>query len=1185
MDPVRLAVRQPVSVFVGVILVMLAGVVALTRLPIALTPTVEDTVVSVRTFWEGASPEEIEQNVIDAQEERLLGLSDLVQMTSTSSQGFGRIRLQFATGVDKDAALREVAQKLDEVPSYPENVDRPVIEATDPENRDYIAWIVLSCSDPDVDVRQFRDFALDRIEPVLERVPGIAEINVLGGRERELQLLVDPVRLAERGITPGRFAEVIRDVNRNVSAGEVAVGKRDLRLRTVSQYATPEEVEATVITEAPGGAIRIGDVAEAVLSYKDPSDFVRSRGRPVIAINAERELDSNVIEVMAGLKQAIAELNAPGGLLEAESSRLGLAGDGLRLEQVYDQTVYIDDALALVRGNIWIGGGLAIAVLVLFLRSLRPVSIIALAIPISVIGAVVAMVAMGRSINVISLAGMAFAVGMVVDNAIVVLENIYRHLEMGKDRRRAAIEGAREVWGAVLAATLTTIAVFVPILLIEAEAGQLFRDIALAICAAVALSLLVSITLIPTVAARLLRPARRRSKASATGSAKAPAPAPAPRGIAGLIAGGIHAMLGSRLASIAVIAVLTVASIGGSALMRPDADYLPAGNRNLSFGLMIPPPGYNLEQREELGRRVESMIRPFWEAGQAIDDPAEYARRTAALPQIPTFDFAAGAPGPSVTPPSIENYFVVAFENILFHGSISDDPRRVRDVVALMNHAAGGAATPGVISFAFQVPLFQLGGNTGSAIKLQLSGADLEQVKGVATQLFMALGQRYGFQSVQPDPANFSLRTPEIRVEPDLVRLSELGLRVSDVALAVAVMGDGALVDEFSVEGETIDLTVIAGEDFRGGGMSRLESLPIATPAGRVVTLGSVATVRPVEAPQEIARVGRQRSVSLQITPPPGVPLEAVMNELESMVAGMRASGAMPAAVRSEVAGSAGKLREVQRALLGDGTIAGTIGSSAALALLVVYLLLCVLFQDFLRPLVIMFSVPLATLGGFLGLAAVHWWSLRDPYMPVQNLDVLTMLGFVLLIGVVVNNAILIVHQAGNFLRGESDVDASDLLAGGGRMTPRLAITLSVRSRVRPIFMGTLTSVGGMLPLVLMPGSGSELYRGLGSVVVGGLVVSTVFTLVLVPLLLGLVMRETPAESGVAGESGESGGEDDPPASPPPTGRVRPRDTAAGTAAAPATDRPVAADPSADPTVGSAAPVAAAVSDGPSRPA
>jgi HAE1 family hydrophobic/amphiphilic exporter-1 len=1139
-DPVRLAVRQPVTVIVGIVLIMLAGIVALSRLPIALTPTVQDTIVTVTTFWEGASPEEVEQNVIDKQEERLFGVSDLVQMTSTSSQGFGRIRLQFATGVDKDAALREVAQKLDEVPTYPDNVDQPVIEASDPENRDYIAWVVLKSSDPDVDVREFRDFAIDRIEPALERVPGIAEINVLGGRERELQLRVDPVRLAERGITPSRFADVIRDVNRNVSAGEMAVGKRDLRLRTVSQYATTDEVEATVITDGPGGAVRVGDVAEAVLAYKEPTSFVRSRGRPVIAINADRELDSNVIEVMAALQATIAELNAPGGLLAAESARLGLAGEGLKLEQVYDQTVYIDDALALVRSNIWIGGALAIGVLIIFLRSIRSVGIIALAIPISVIGAVVAMVALGRSINVISLAGMAFAVGMVVDNAIVVLENIFRHLEMGKDRRQAAIDGAREVWGAVLAATLTTIAVFVPILLIESEAGQLFRDIALAICAAVALSLIVSITLIPMAGARLLKAPKKRAakgrgkaKGQAGNAAAVAVPEAAGRqGIAGVIAGFVHLLLGSRLASLAIIFVLTAASVAGTVYLRPASDYLPTGNRNLSFGLMIPPPGYNLEQREEIGRRVEDVIRPFWEAGQMIDEPAEYDRLVAALPEIPTFNFAAGAPGPPVTPPSLENYFFVSFENILFHGAISDEPRRVPDVVALMNNATGGQAAPGVIAFAFQVPLFQLGGNTGSAIKLQLSGADLEQVKGVATQLFLAIGGKYGFQSVQPDPANFTLRTPEIRVEPDLVRLSELGLGVRDVALAVQVVGDGAIVDEFSVGGETIDLKVIAGEAVGRNGMEDLLSLPIATPSGRVVTLGSVARVLPVEAPQEIARVGRQRSVSLQVTPPVGVPLEAVVRELETMVADLRASGAMPASIRSEVAGSAGKLREVQQALLGDGTLAGTIGSSLVLALMVVYLLMCVLFQNFLRPLVIMFSVPLATLGGFLGLAVVHWWSIKDPYSPIQNLDVLTMLGFVLLIGVVVNNAILIVHQAGNFLEGRADVNAADLAAWGGSMTPRTAIAMSVRSRVRPIFMGTLTSVGGMLPLVLMPGAGSELYRGLGSVVVGGLVMSTVFTLLLVPLLLGFVLRPVkdkapsvrPAAAGAAAKPQTGGG-------------------------------------------------------------
>ncbi|MFK7960406.1 MAG: efflux RND transporter permease subunit [Phycisphaerales bacterium] len=1099
MDPVRLAVSQPVTVIVGVILILLAGTVALTRLPIALTPNVQDTIVTVRTFWEGASPEEIEQNVVDKQEERLLGLSNLVQITSSSAQDTGVVRLVFRTGVSKEEALREVAQKLDEVPDYPENVDQPVIEATDPENRDYIAWVVLACTDPDVDVREFRDFAIDRIEPRLERVPGIAEINVLGGREREMQIRVDPMRLAERGITPTRFAQVIQDVNRNVSAGQVADGKRDYRMRLVSQYASAREIEATVIERGSGGTVRVGDVATATIAYKEPTSFVRSRGEPVIAINADRELDSNIIEVMAGLRAAIDELNAEDGLLAAESRRIGLDGR-LTLEQVYDQTVYIDQALALVRGNIWVGGGLAVFVLLLFLRSIRSVGIIALAIPISVVGAIVAMVALGRSINVISLAGMAFAVGMVVDNAIVVLENIFRHLEMGKPPPQAAIDGASEVWGAVLASTLTTVAVFVPILLIQDEAGQLFRDIALAICAAVTLSLVVSITLIPTASARILRARRKKAGSGASNG-------PRRNVIADGIAGFVHLLLGSKLVSLGVVAALTIISIIGTQLLRPPADYLPQGNRNLVFGLMIPPPGFNLAHREAIAERVEETMRPYWEAGRAIDRPETYAKLVDELPSVPTFDWMANAPGPDVTPPSVENYFIVSFEGILFHGAISDDERRVVDLQPLFAEATGGDAAPDVIAFAFQVPLFQLGGSTGSAIKLQLSGPDLEAVKAAAGQMFFELGGIYGFQSVQPDPPNFTLRNPEIRVRPDLVRLSELGLDVRDVALAVQVAGDGAIVDEFTESGESIDLKIISADAVDRTVRPMVEAIPIAAPGGRTVTLASVAEVIPVQSPQAIARVGRQRSVTLQITPPPGTPLEQVVSDLGSMIQRYRDDGRLGSSITADIAGSASKLEQVQNALLGDGSIGGTLSSSLVLALIVVYLLMCVLFQDFLRPLVIMFSVPLATLGGFMALFAVFIWSAGDRYAPMQMLDVLTMLGFVLLIGVVVNNALLIVHQATNFLEGRGDLQAGQLARYGGRMTPRAAITLAVRTRVRPIFMSTLTSVGGMLPLVLTPGAGSELYRGLGSVVVGGLIVSTIFTLLLVPLLLGLVMR------------------------------------------------------------------------------
>ncbi|MHC4947343.1 MAG: efflux RND transporter permease subunit [Planctomycetota bacterium] len=1104
MNVVRLAIRQPVTVIVGVLLVLLAGVISLSRLPIQLTPNVESTVVTVSTLWEGASPEEIEQNIVDPQEERLLGVSGLRMLTSTSQQSMGRIRLEFYTGTDIKTAMQEVSDKLREVPDYPENVDEPVILDSDPENRDYIAWIVFSADDPEFDIRVLRDFAVDRIEPVLERVGGIAEINVLGGREREAQIRVDSVMLAQYGITPTRLAQVIRDTNRNISAGQLADGKLDVRLRTIGQYRNLAEIERTVIAHADDGSeVLLRDVAEVALTYKEPTSFVRSKGLPVIAINAEREIGSNVMEVMAGLQAEVDRLNAPGGLLDAEARRRGLSGT-LRLTQVYDQTVYIHDALDLVRTNIWIGGGLAIGVLILFLRSLRSVGIVAAAIPISVVGAVVAMVALGRSINVISLAGMAFAVGMVVDNAIVVLENIFRHLEMGKSPREAAFSGASEVWGAVLASTLTTVAVFVPILLIEEEAGQLFRDIALAICAAVLLSLVVSVTVIPTMAARLLRPVATPDLSSS--------PAAKPRrrrwrlDLSERIGWLVYKACGSVIARLAIIIVLTGVSVGGTILLMPPADYLPQGNRNLVFGLIIPPPGYNIDQMTSMAERIEVTIRPFWEASRAGDEAA-------ALPEVPTFDWMTQQPGDPVVPPPLDNYFLVSFEGILFHGGTSLDPKRVVDLLPLFTHATRAEMVPGVFAFPFQVKLFQLGGSTGSAVKVQLAGPDLDEVTAAASTMYRRLAERYGHGSVQPEPANFSIPGPEIQVRPDLVRLSELGLSTADIGLAVQAAGDGAIVDEYRLGGEAIDLKIIDRNAVGQSSIGNLADLPVAAPGGHVVPLGSVAEIRSVRTPQEIARVGRQRAVSFQVTPPPGEALEAVIGDLEAMFEEARQTGALPPGIATNLAGSASKLQEVRAALLGDGTFIGALSSSLMLALLVVYLLMCVLFQSFLKPLVIMFSVPLATLGGFMALFAVFIWSVTDRYMPMQMMDVLTMLGFVILIGVVVNNAILIVHQSLNFMRGDADI-ARDV---SGALPPRRAIAEAVRTRVRPIFMSTLTSIGGMAPLVLMPGAGSELYRGLGSVVLGGLLVSTVFTILLVPMLLSLVidagdaLRRTPA--------------------------------------------------------------------------
>ncbi|MDF1799038.1 MAG: efflux RND transporter permease subunit [Planctomycetota bacterium] len=1108
MNLIQLAVRQPKTIAVGVILALLGGLMALISVPVQMTPEVKSVVVSVMTFWENASPEEVESDIIDEQEQRLGNLSGLVSMTSTSRAGAGELRLEFETGTDIDMAVSSVAQRLDEVPGYPAGVLQPVIEGLDPETRDYMSWVALSCSDPNFDATTLHDFMERRLVPRLERIEGIAEVGMMGTREKEIHLVVDPSNLARLGITYGELLAVIQENNDNYSGGKLPEGKNDIRVRAVGRFADIEKVGQLVVRRDPAGTVYLSDIAEIREDYKELTTWARARGHVMPFFNFTLEHGANMLETMDGLKTEFARLNAPGGLLERHAQELGLDGN-LKLVVNYDATTYVEDAVGLVKSNILIGGAIATIVLLLFLRSIRTVGIVGIAIPISVIASMMVMVALGRTINIVSLAGMAFAVGMVVDNAIVVIENIFRHLEMGKRIRTAALDGTKEVAGAVLASTLTTVVVFLPILFIQDSAGQLFRDIALAIMAAVTLSLVVSITVIPSAATVLLGRAGEKAgeAARAGGEAKRP-------GFFVGAAGGLSSWLMRSWLRSAVATLLFVAGTAfGIVSLMPPLDYLPAGNRNIVFGMLMPPPGYNLDQLTEIGKRVEESIRPAWEAAGAQfdierrlaglsydgDEPRGESMGPDRREPMQVVPFGPNGPMPEaareVIPPALQNYFLVGFNGILFHGAIAEDASRIADVVPFMNQAVAPGVAPDVFGFAFQMPLFNTGGSTGTAIKVDLFGDSLDEVESGAMALMGGLMGSFGQRAVNPDPANFYLPTPELRLTANDERLQELGMSRSDVGYAMQANSDGLILPrQFEADGDLKDLKILGPASKGNNQVSSLQDVPLATPGGSVIKLTDVATLERTTAPDVIKHVNRQRAVTLQVTPPPGKPLQSAIDEIDAMVSGMQASGAIPSGVDMEMAGSAGKLNDIKVALVGDGTPLGTLTSSFSLAAIVIYLLMVVLFQSWLQPLVILVSVPLATLGGFAALRGVNIWSMIDPYMPIQNMDVLTILGFVILAGVVVNNAILIVHQSLNFLRqGETDLVR--------------AIRLGVESRVRPIAMSTLTSVGGMLPLVLMPGSGSELYRGLGAVVVGGLLVSTLFTLILVPILLHALLR------------------------------------------------------------------------------
>jgi len=1082
-------IRQPISVAVGVGLAVLAGILAFTSVPVQMKPEVDSVVISISSLWESASAEEIESDIIEEQEKVLGDVTGLASMTSNSRAGQGTVRLEFVTGTNIDEAKAEVLQKLDEVPGYPDNVLQPVVEDIDPESVDYIAWVGLSSTDPNFDTTTLYDFMERRLKPRFERLNGVAEVGIRGARQAEIQIRVDQHALAQRRITWQELSEAIRNSNANFSAGLLPEGKRDIRIRATGRFETPSEVLNMIVRRDGAGPVYLRDIAEVVQTHKEKANWSRARGHQMPFFNYLLQRGGNLIGTMDAIKVEIASMNAPDGVLAEHARQLGINGT-LELVQVYDATTYVKDAINLVQGNILIGGILATLTLLFFLRSLRTVGVIGLAIPISVIGAIVVLVALGRSVNIISLAGMAFAVGMVVDNAIVVIENIYRHLEMGKSARQASSKGASEVAGAVVASTVTTMAVFLPILFIEETAGQLFKDIAYAIMAAVALSLVVSLTVIPAAAARILKhhgdpqPVKRSSRLRHLLNQL-------PDGIAKIIT-VINRSWVSRLT---VILAFTLGTLVGIKVLLPPLDYLPKGNRNLVFGLMIPPPGYNLDQLITMGQRVEAAMKPSWElvkdqftVESIVRELAGEERREPEL--VPA---APGAP-PSVVPPPLENYFLVSFDGRFFHGSISADKRRVIDAQPLMNFATGAHNAPDTLAFSFQMPLFRVGGNTGSAINIDLKGRNLDDVTTAAQSLMFGLFGKFGPYSVNPAPANFTLPSTELRMVPLDRSLRKLGLTRTDVGLAVQANGDGILFfRDFEQDGELRDLKVIAQSAMEGDPVDAILSAPLATPIGEIVDLRTVANIQRVQGPDEIRHVDRARAVTLQFTPPTGLPLATAIEEVNTIVSDLRQSGAIAPGMDVRLAGSAGKLNEIKTALLGNGSLFGTISSSLFLAFLVVYLVLVVLFQSWSYPIVIMLTVPLATFGGFLGLSLVHHWSVADRYMPVQNLDMLSILGFVILAGVVVNNAILIIHQTLNFINQ------------GTATSPNDAILESVKSRVRPILMSSLTSVGGMIPLVLLPGSGSELYRGLGAVVVGGLLLSTIFTLILVPAVLSAV--------------------------------------------------------------------------------
>ncbi len=1064
MNVIQYAIRYPVTTTVGVLLLVLFGIVALLKLPVQLTPDVDKGEITVDTRWPGASPHEVEREIVEEQEEQLKGVEGLDKMFSESSFGNGKIILRFPAGANLDASLLRVSNRLNQVKEYPLEADEPVISSADSAGS-AIGWFIFEpLENNPLHIDTMRDFAEDVIKARFERVPGVAASNVYGGREREMQVLVDPAKLATRSLTLTDLAQALDRENRDYSAGDFDEGKRSYVVRTTGEYESPRDVEAVIVARRNGAPVYVRDVASVKLDYKDRDRVVLQRGKPCIAVNAIKQTGANVLDIMHGLRDAVRELNEE-----------HLNPRGFTLYQVYDETDYIYSSLSLVQQNLIVGSLLAILVLYLFLRTGSTTLVIGLAIPISIMGTFITLWLLDRNLNVISLAGMTFAAGMLVDNSIVVLENIYRHRESGKSLFQAGYDGTIEVWGAVLASTLTTIAVFIPIVFIEEQSGQLFQDIAIAISAGVGLSLIVSITVIPSLSARILT-TRKDSQDTVMeepwledeqedeGWELRPQ-----RGHAETLSDKVGQFIyricrDSRLRVLTIGGVIAVTVVVSWSLL-PKAEYLPTGNRNLVIGILLPPPGYNTETFVKMGEKIASHLQPYWSVNVGSAEEAQ------------------------LDGPSIRNFFYVAAGRSVFMGARTNEDARAKELIPLMRRAV--ADLPGFISIITQRSLFQRGLGEGRNIDMEITGPDLQALVALGGQIFGQVRALMPGAQVRPKPS-LDLGTPELHVQLKRDRASDVQVTNRELGFTIDALVDGAKASDYQFEGDEIDLTV-RGEDRYATRTQDIENIPIYTPGGRLTTVGAVADIKLVPGPEQINHIERERSIVIQVIPPPEMPIESAMELLRTKIINpLEGSGKLGQLYNIILSGTADDLTQTYDALKWN----------ILLALIITYLLMAALFESFLYPFVIIMSVPLAAAGGFIGLTLVNL------FVAYQPMDVLTMLGFIILLGIVVNNAILVVHQALNFMdpsrvggRPQDEDHAKAAVPDAAK-----AIAQSVRTRFRPIMMSMLTTTFGLFPLVVSSGAGSELYRGIGSIVLGGLIVSTIFTLVLVPALFSLFM-------------------------------------------------------------------------------
>ena len=1031
-------VKNGVLVTVLVLITCILGVVASINIPVQMIPDLEVRTITVQTGWPGATPQDVEKEILIEQERYLRSLPNLKRMISSADMGSARIELEFPFGVDVNEALIRVSNALSQVPTYPENVDQPRLFSSSFSSNAFMHFrlIPLAGNPMQLDIDMLRDFADDYIRPRMESVSGISQVDVRGGAARQIQIKVNTAQLAQRGISLSQVRDAIRSRNSDSSAGDLESGENRYLLRVVGRFENISELENLIIDQNQNSTLLLSDIADVTLDHFETRRLSFADGQRSLSLSVRRESGSNVIAIKTALLPLVAELN--------ESL---LTQNGLVLELSSDDVQYVSNSLENVWTNLALGAMLATLVMFFFLRSGRSTLVGVMGIPVCTIAAFLALLAFGRTINVISLAGVAFAIGMTVDNTIVVLESIMQFRKKGHSRYQAAVEGVKEVWPAVLASTATTVLVFAPILFIQQEAGQLYSDIAIAISGAIVASMLVAIFVVPVAMANLGKEHYVPGKSLQLGQYWTRL---------------VDVFIASRNRARVLVLVFFVVILGSAYVLMPAAEYLPEGEEPKAFSMMFAPPSYNLSEMEKIGEDLREYFKNYLDA-----EADAFENGDTNMPPLAYYSMSISIGRIWVLSAPVEPKYIHAMMD-----AITEKFRSYENMRAFSSRGS-------IIS-----------SNDGGtrAVAVDLAGNQLTDLYRAAEAVYAEAENVFDQPQLNSDPSSLTLNQPLIEIRPRWQRLAELGISNREFGYAVAAISDGAYVDEFILNDDKVDMFLFSD----AGNQQTIEALavaPLTLPQGGVIPLNAVADLVSSKNSDSVRRVDGKRTVTVYIIPPRDVALETAESKVRNeLLPTLWQQDSITQGINVSISGAADQLEATKSAL----------SSNFLVAIVLCYLLLVAIFTHWRYPLFILATVPMGMAGGLLGLIAVNGFSslLSAAGLGVahQPFDMITMLGFLILLGTVVNNPILIVDQTRRFLNQGEKVQS--------------AVRKAVQKRLKPILMSTATTIFGLAPLVLIPGEGTELYRGVGIIVMCGIFVSTFLSLTFLPaLLMGLLQK------------------------------------------------------------------------------